>query len=137
VFILMPFTDPLTAIYNSIVKPAIESQGLVARRADEISSNNAVMYDIWRSICEARFIVADLTRRNPNVMYELGIAHTVGKEVILIHQSGEDTKFPFDISHMRIINYENTATGGNALRKKMEENIANVLQKLKSTTVIR
>ena len=94
------------------------------------------MNDIWRSICEARFIVADLTGRNPNVMYELGIAHTVGKEVILIHQSGEDPKFPFDISHMRIINYDNTATGGNALRKKVEETIGSVMQKLKSTTAI-
>lgn len=137
VFILMPFTSDLTAIYNGIVKPVVESKGMISRRADDISSNNAVMQDIWRSICEARFIVADITGRNPNVMYELGIAHTIGKEVILIHQIGDDSRFPFDIAHMRVITYENTATGGDALRQKVGATIESVMQKLGGPSIIK
>lgn len=130
VFTLMPFTNDLTAIYSSIIKPVVEAKGLVSRRADDISSNNAIMQDIWRTICEARFIIADITGRNPNVMYEIGIAHTIGKEVILIHQRGDDAALPFDIAHVRIIIYDNTAIGGGLLKTKIESTIDSVLQKL-------
>jgi hypothetical protein len=91
------------------------------------------MDDIWKSVCEARFIIADITDRNPNVMYELGIAHTVGKETILIHQSSGTTRFPFDISHIRIIDYQDTATGGAELRTKLSATISAVLQKLNAS----
>jgi hypothetical protein len=47
------------------------------------------MRNIWKSICEARLVVADLTGGNANVFYELGIAHTVGKETILIAARGD------------------------------------------------
>jgi hypothetical protein len=135
VFVLMPFTDQLTQIYQDIIKPSVESKNLVARRADEINSNNAVMHDIWKSICEARFVIADLTGRNPNVMYELGIAHTVGKQVIMIYQNDDQSRFPFDISHMRIIKYDNTAAGGSILRRTMDSTIENVLAKISTDSV--
>ncbi len=101
VFVLMPFETGLTEIYTTVVKPAVEAKNLICRRADDINSNNTIMSDIWKSICEARFIIADLSNRNPNVMYELGISHTVGKETILIHQDSDGAKLPFDISHFR------------------------------------
>ena len=138
VFILMPFEDNLTQIYTDIVRPAIESNNLVARRADDINTNNAIMQDIWKSICESRFIIADLTGRNANVMYELGIAHTVGKETILIHQEnsgGKSANFPFDIAHFRIISYGNTASGGAKLRTDLSNTIDNVLAKLNSASL--
>jgi len=78
-FVLMPFTDPLTEIYQALIKPTVENPrfGLVCKRADDIKSNRAIIQDIWKSICEARVIIADMTNLNPNVMYELGIAHTL------------------------------------------------------------
>lgn len=133
VFVLMPFEAELTAIYLDVVKPTVEAKNLVCRRADDFDTNNVIMFDIWKSICEARFIIADLSTRNPNVMYELGIAHTIGKETILIHQDSGDSKFPFDVSHFRIINYKNSVTGGSALRNRLEATINSVLQKLSST----
>ncbi len=135
VFVLMPFNDDLNQIYEGFIKPSIELKNLVARRADNIASNNVIIHDIWRSICESQFIIADLTGRNANVMYELGIAHTVGKETILIHQeksSRNSVKFPFDIAHFWIINYKNTAPGGKKLRTSLDETIDAVLQKLNS-----
>ena len=86
------------------------------------------MQDIWKSICEARVVIADLTNLNPNVMYELGIAHTVGKETILIYQKPtEKIKFPFDLSHIRRIEYVNDAVGGQKLVQDLKDTLKNVL----------
>jgi len=127
-FVLMPFADDLDAVYRDIVKPTVESLGLVCKRADEIRSNDAIMRDIWKSICEARLIVADLTNSNANVFYELGIAHTLGKPTILLCQSS-DARFPFDVMHLRRVSYENTASGGQRLEKELRETVTTVLQR--------
>lgn len=131
VFVLMPFQKELTDIYDAIIKPTVEKKNLIARRADDITSNNAIIADIWKSICEARFILADTTGLNPNVMYELGIAHTVGKETIIIfQQNGNQNKYPFDIAHMRRIGYQNTVTGAASLQRQLEGTIDHVLEKM-------
>lgn len=121
-FVLMPFKDELTEIYNTLVKPTVEKEefGLVCKRADDIKSNRAIIQDIWKSICEARIIIADLTGINPNVMYELGVAHTLGKETIIIYRKDEDIKFPFDLAHIRRIEYQNTPVGGALLVTNLE-----------------
>jgi hypothetical protein len=111
----MPFENRLTKIYESIVLPAVKSKKLRCERADDFTTNNAVLKDIIEGICRARFLIADVTKYNPNVMYELGIAHAIGKEVIMIYNRrsvGSKSRFPFDISHIRTIKYENTAPGG-------------------------
>jgi len=129
VFVLMPFDDELTTIYETIIKPTVESMEMVCRRADDYKTNRAIIQDIWKGICEARLIIADLTNLNPNVMYELGIAHTVGKETIMIYQKNkEEIKFPFDIAHIRRIEYENTATGGKKLERDIKETIKSILE---------
>ena len=103
----MPFTADLTKIYQTFIKPTVERPefNLVCRRADDVKSNRAIIQDIWKSLCEARLVIAVLSGLNPNVMYELGVAHTLGKETILIYQRGEDIKFPFDLAHIRRIEY--------------------------------
>jgi hypothetical protein len=128
-FVLMPFTEDLTQIYQTFIKPTVESADfdLVCRRADDIKSNRAIIQDIWKSLCEARLVIADVSGLNPNVMYELGVAHTLGKETILIYQRGEDIKFPFDLAHIRRIEYENTATGGKTLEQELRATISHVL----------
>lgn len=130
VFVLMPFIDKLTRIYNSILKPTVEAKGLVCRRADDFKTNKAIIQDIWKAICEARIVIADLTDLNPNVMYELGITHTVGKETILIYQlsKGKDVKFPFDLAHIRRIEYEDSATGGKKLEVDLSETLESILK---------
>lgn len=120
-FVLMPFDDDLTEIYRTIIKPCVESDtfNLVCKRADDIKTNKAIIQDIFKAICEARIIIADVTRLNPNVMYELGIAHTLGKETVLIYQKEQELKFPFDLAHIRRIEYENSATGGKLLEQEL------------------
>lgn len=113
--VIMPFRKDLDDVYENVVKPTIEGTGLVSRRADDIRGHQPIMGDIWKSICEAHVVVADLTGRNPNVFYELGIAHTVGKKTILISQQEEES-IPFDISHIRQIRYSDNASGLATLR---------------------
>ncbi len=124
-FVLMPFTGELTEIYATLIKPTVENSelGLVCKRADDIKSNRAIMQDIWKSICEARLIIADLTGLNPNVMYELGVAHTLGKETLIIYRKDENLKFPFDLAHIRRIEYENTPVGGTKLVSELKSTI--------------
>lgn len=128
-FVLMPFTDELTEIYQTFIKPVVESPefSLVCRRADDVKSNRAIIQDIWKSLCEARFVIADLTGFNANVLYELGIAHTLGKETILIYQRGAEVKFPFDLSHIRRIEYDNNALGGKALETELRATLKSVI----------
>lgn len=135
VFVLMPFEQELTNIYNEFIKTTVEEKGMICRRADDITSNNAIIYDIWKSICEARFLIADISTLNPNVMYELGLSHAIGKETILIHQEGSLTKLPFDIAHIRILNYKNTATGGKDLKVRIGQAIDNVVSKLNALSM--
>ena len=129
-FVLMPFTDELTGIYKTFIKPTVELPEfhLVCKRADDIKSNRAIIQDIWKSVCEARIIIADMSNLNPNVMYELGITHTLGKETILIYQKAEkEMKFPFDLAHIRRIEYENSATGGRKLEQELKETLEHIL----------
>ena len=75
----------------------------MAVKADDIYSNKPIIEDVWGYLNQARLVIADLTYSNPNVFYELGIAHTLGKEVIMIAQY--ITRVPFDVEHVRYINY--------------------------------
>ena len=103
VFMLMPFTEELTRLYTDVIRPTAERCGMRISRADDFFSAGAVMGTVWTQLNEADIVLADVTGRNPNVFYELGIAHTLGKAVILLAQDMADV--PFDIRHLRIITY--------------------------------
>jgi len=83
------------------------------------------MDDIRHSIQNARLVIADLTQRNPNVFYEVGIAHTLKKDVLLISQSMDDV--PFDFRHLRVLTYEYTPRGCKKLEMSVAENINAIL----------
>ncbi len=130
VFVLMPFEERLTRIYLEFIKPTVELPQfhMICKRADDIKSNRVIIQDIWKSLCEARLVIADISGLNPNVMYELGVAHTLGKETILVYQrSDSEIKFPFDLAHIRRIEYEDSATGGKQLERDLKETIESLL----------
>ena len=125
-FVLMPFNEPWSdRIWNRHVRPMIKSTGLDPIRADDLYGQE-IMEDIWRSINEARVIVADITGRNPNVFYELGIAHTLGKDVVLLTQSTED--IPFDLRPFRHVVYEDNSDGYDMLEEQLRAMIRGILQ---------
>ena len=105
-FVLMPFSGDFKNQWELAFKPAIESAGLIPWRGDEKSfGTNIIMSDVTRSISKAKLIIADLTGKNPNVMYELGLAHAAKKPVIMLAQKEEDV--PFDLKHIRFLKYDN------------------------------
>ena len=127
VFVLSPYGDPFDEIFEDHLKTCVGSLGLQCIRADDIYDNQSIIEDIWRCINEARIVIAELTGRNPNVFYETGIAHTIGKEVVLITQSMEDV--PFDLRHLRCIVYQHTPRGGENLEESLKRTIENILSR--------
>jgi hypothetical protein len=118
-FIIMPFNVKLNPIYESIIKPVIKDLKLESLRADEIFTSKPIIEDIWKSIKKARFLIADLTERNPNVFYELGLAHALNKDVILLTQDIDDV--PFDLRHFRIIVYHDSISGADKLKSTLKD----------------
>jgi len=122
-FVIMPFAQSLEEIYDKVVKPALTSEPVLMRcvRGDEVFTNQAIMGDIWELIQKAEVVVADLTGKNPNVLYELGLAHALWKKVILLAQSEKD--LPFDLRHMRAVLYKHTLNGADKLRNDLVDAI--------------
>ena len=104
VTVLMPFGPEWSADVFTELRRTAERSGLrdVWRSDLEYGEDNVVQ-SIWEKINEARLLVADCTGRNPNVFYELGIAHTIGKPVFICAQERKD--FPFDIGPIRSFEY--------------------------------
>ena len=109
VFLIAPFEPLLHNIYEENIKPVCNRMKLSVKRGDEFARTGSVMRQVWSAICGAKFIIADLTQSNPNVFYEIGIAHALGKETILICQSEDD--IPFNIQYLRTIIYDRSEQG--------------------------
>ena len=121
---MMPFSDGFNAVYDTI-RQASEGVGLRCRRADDIWENAAIIQDVVALIDRSRMVVCDCSGRNPNVFYEVGIAHTLGREVILITQNDDD--IPFDLRHIRYIRYLNNAEGRAELLSSLQNRMQTVL----------
>lgn len=102
VSIMMPFSAEFNPVYTAL-QQATTSIGFSCVRADDIWEHHAIIQDIVNIIARAKVVVCDCSGKNPNVFYEAGIAHAIGKEVVLITQSEHD--IPFDLRHLRHIRY--------------------------------
>jgi hypothetical protein len=127
-FVMMPFAEPLGGYYATVYQPAIEKAKLKAVRADaEIFGTGKIIDQIWSGIHSARVLVAELTGRNPNVLYELGLAHALRKPVVLVSSNEDDV--PFDVRHVRVIYYDmRDPFWGTKLIDKVAENILSALK---------
>jgi len=104
-FVLMPFKKEFKNQWELAFTPAIEECDLYPWRGDDKTlGTNIIIRDITRCIHESSIIIADLTEKNPNVMYELGLAHAAKKPVIMLAQQRED--IPFDVAHIRYLLYD-------------------------------
>jgi hypothetical protein len=103
-FVLLPLSEPFKTIYAEAVEPVAAELGISCGHAGGIVGPGRIMKDIYSSITHAQVIVAELTGRNPNVFYELGIAHEQRKQVVLLTQKIEDV--PFDIRDLRVVIYD-------------------------------
>jgi hypothetical protein len=117
---MMPFHPNFDSVYETLQRIA-ENAGLRCRRADDIWENPAVIQDVVSLIDRSCVVICDCTGRNPNVFYEIGIAHTLGREVILITQSPED--IPFDLRHLRYVHYLNNGEGLTQLSARLQQRL--------------
>ncbi len=123
---MMPFHLSFNDVYTQLQSTA-ESVGLQCRRADDIWENPVVIQDVVSLIDQSKIVICDCTGRNPNVFYEIGIAHTLGRETILITQSESD--IPFDLRHLRFVTYLNNGEGLDELGKKLLSRLNSLIQK--------
>ena len=100
-FVAMPFRQELDRRYQQVIKPALEEMGFEVQRADELFGTEPVLARIARLIRLSDLVVADLTGRNPNVLYELGLANAFGKNALLLSESLED--IPVDLRHLTYV----------------------------------
>ena len=121
VSVMMPFDASFAAVHAAI-RDAVEGMGMRCLRADDIWEHDAIIQDIVSLISRSRIVIADCSGRNPNVFYEIGIAHSLGRDVILITRSGDD--IPFDLRHLRYASYLNNGEGRVALVGDIRDRIA-------------
>jgi hypothetical protein len=126
-FVLMPFRPEFNRIYEEILKPVIQKAGLKSLRADEVFSPTPIVEDVWIQIAKARFIIADVTDKNPNVFYELGLAHAIGTPVIIITQNKGDV--PFDIAYIRYLIYTDNEAGWQKLKNELTKAVSSIIAK--------
>lgn len=118
-FVLMPFKENWSdRVYKMLIKQNAEALGLQCMRADNLNGP-IIIEDIWTQINQAGIIIADVTGKNPNVMYELGIVHTLGKPAILITQ--DINNIPFDFAHLRHYEYADNAESFTSFGNKITE----------------
>lgn len=120
---MMPLRAEFSPIYRAI-RRACASCGLRCLRADDIWEESAIIQDIFNLVFRAQVVVVDFTGKNPNVMYETGIAHTLGKHVVPISQSLDDV--PFDLGHHRVLKYHPNQEGLELLGAKLAARLRQV-----------
>jgi hypothetical protein len=101
---------------------------LDCQRGDDVFGSNVVMDDIVKSINAADVILADLSRKNANVFYEVGICHALNKPVLLRAQSIDDV--PFDLRHRRVLLYDYSPRGCKRLEGSLRQHMNAVLNGL-------
>lgn len=123
VAVMMPFDEVLLPVYQTIQNACVDVH-FRALRADDIWENSTIIQDIFSLIFRSSIVICDFTGKNPNVMYETGIAHTLGKLVIPISQSIDDV--PFDIGHHRVLTYCPNTKGLQSLTSSLADKLRQV-----------
>jgi nucleoside 2-deoxyribosyltransferase len=113
VFVLMPFDEAFRDTDQLGIKPAGDVAGAYGERVDEQIFQESILERIFNQIAKADLIISDMTGRTPNVFYETGYAHALGKKVILLTQRSED--IPFDLKY-----YPHIIYGGSIVSLKEE-----------------
>lgn len=124
-FIIMPIADTdgypqghFKHVYENIVGPACELSGYNAVRADDVKATNLIHLDILKKLIEAPVSICDLSSRNPNVLFELGIRQAFDRPVVLIQEIG--TPKIFDIAPLRYLEYSKEMKYHDVLKSQRE-----------------
>lgn len=116
VSVMMPFDQDFGGVYSAISDAAADA-GFTCKRVDDIWNHSTVIQDVFSLIFQSFIVVCDFSGKNPNVFYEAGIAHTLGKHVVPITQSEQD--IPFDLQHHRYAKYLKNGEGLENLKREL------------------
>ena len=125
--VMMPFGKEFDRVYEAI-KSACETGGYRPLRVDEIYGPNPITSDIFSTIVQSKLVISDLSERNPNVLYETGLAHALNRDVIMIVQNEDD--IPFNVHHLRHLSYLPNEEGLGNLSKDLSASIKAALSTL-------
>lgn len=126
-FVAMQFSDPYSEVYRDAVAPLVAEIGFEPLRIDDVHSPGIIINDILSNLEEASIVIAEVSERNANVYYELGIAHALGKPTVLMASKG--TSLPFDVGPHRCIFYENTIAGRARLQEALKKALSTILKR--------
>lgn len=102
VFVVMKIGDAeLDTAYYEVIRPAIESAGYRAVRADDIPDSGPISDQVLEEIARSELVLCDLSGDRPNCYYETGFAHALGKETILTIRANEHPHF--DLAGLRFV----------------------------------
>jgi hypothetical protein len=105
-FGILPFSEPYLDIWTNLIAKTLERAGFRPRIAKR-SGMGVIYEEIWEDINRASLVVADISTDDPNVWYELGLAHALNKPVIPLCQvAKKKKKIPFDTQHSRVLFYD-------------------------------
>ncbi|SAT11476.1 Uncharacterised protein [Klebsiella pneumoniae] len=123
-FVIMPIADMsgyesghFNRVYTHLIKTACDNAGFKPIRADEVTNSNFIVLDILKRIVECDIAICDLSGRNPNVMYELGLRQAFNKKTVLIKD--DKTISPFDVQAFRYCEYDSSMRIDNAQNNTM------------------
>lgn len=122
VFVLMPFSEENEWLFYEVLAPTIRELGLEPIRADTSLDQQNILKDIVAGIMASSIVVADITGLNPNVMYELGMAHGLQKPTIILTQSVSSA--PFDLRPYRMLPYSSHFQDANRLMTQLKDIIS-------------
>jgi hypothetical protein len=121
VAVMMPFDEAFDVVYETIAA-AVANAGMRAVRADDIWIHDHVMDDVLSLIWRSKVVIADLTGKNPNVFYEVGLSHAIGRDSILMTQNSDDV--PFDLKPLRYVEYSVGTAGRARLGSQLTERLS-------------
>jgi len=124
-FIAMQFSEPYNEVYRDAIRPLVAEIGFEPFRVDEATGPGIILNDIWARITEASVVIAEVSEANPNVYYEVGVAHALRKPTVLLAQRG--TKLPFDLGPHRCIFYDNSIPGRARLLDALRNSLITLL----------
>lgn len=120
-FVVMQFAEPFDTFYREVIQKQAEAAGFEVFRIDEKAGPGVIFQDIQREIEQAEIVIAEITPVNPNVFYELGYAHALGKPTILLAQRG--AALPFDIRSFRVVFYNDTIGGKAEVERNLKKHL--------------
>lgn len=136
-FIIMPIADPdgydkghFKKVYEDLFRVACDKSGFHAIRADEVQQTNLIHLDILQKLIASPMAICDLSNRNPNVLFELGLRQAFDKPTVLVQECG--TPKIFDISPLRYTEYRKDLKYREVLED--QESIAEALKATKKAT---